>query len=336
MVALVVLYLFRKELRKKLFHGLFGGIIALLLIGGLFFGESIALTFEQKIYKDPIIHLEESSYQKIILTKRDQDVRLYLDGSLQLSSIDEHRYHEVLVHPTIANTDSPEKILVLGGGDGLAARELLKYSEVEEIILVDLDPAVVELANTNPYLTELNERSLMNSKVQVLNRDAFEFLEESEAWFDAIIVDLPDPNNESLNKLYTKEFYSLIRNHLKPSGTAMIQATSPVFAREVYWTISNTVEATGLFVENLHVDVPSFGNWGGFVMASREPIDFDNLNMEVETNYLDEDTVNSLTAFGKDEDRNILDNNGEQKNIGVNTLIDPLLIPLYEKSWDYY
>ncbi|RCW62528.1 polyamine aminopropyltransferase [Saliterribacillus persicus] len=335
MVALVVLYLFRKEILKKGLHILVGGVIAVFLIGGLFFGESIALSFEEKLYKDPIIHLEESKYQKIVITKQDQDIRLYLNGALQLSSIDEHRYHEVLVHPTIANTESPEKVLVLGGGDGMAVRELLKYPEIKDITLVDLDPAVVQLANTNPHLRELNENALEDERVDVVHRDAFQYLENSEEWFDAIIVDLPDPNNESLNKLYTKEFYSLVRNHLNPSGTAMVQATSPVFAREVYWLISNTIAATGLHVENLHVDIPSFGNWG-FVMASRETIDLEKLNITAETNYLENELLESLSIFGKDEDNNIFDKNGDKKEIGVNTLIDPNLIPLYENSWQYY
>jgi len=147
---------------------------------------------------------------------------------------------------------------------------------------VNPHPAVIELANSSPLLLEYNEGALMDEKVQVRNMDAFTFLEDTDQWFDVIIVDLPDPNNESLNKLYTKEFYSLVRNHLKPGGAAMIQATSPVFAREVYWTISETVASTGLYVKNLHVDVPSFGNWG-FVMASREEINLEDLEIDVET-----------------------------------------------------
>lgn len=334
-VALVVLYFFRKEIIRKTLHAIIGGVIAILLIGGLLFGESLALSFEQKMYKDPIIHLEESQYQKIIMTKQKEDVRLYLDGALQLSSIDEHRYHEVLVHPAMAHAERHEEVLVLGGGDGLAVKELLKYPEINNITLVDLDPAVVELANTNPHLLQLNNHSLQNDRVNVVNEDAFEFLEKSEDWYDVIIVDLPDPNNESLNKLYTKEFYSLVRNHLHPGGAAMVQATSPVFAREVYWTISETVSSTGLEVENLHVDVPSFGDWG-FVMASRDEIKVDSLTIDVDTNFLTNDILKSLTIFGKDEDENILDSNGEQKELEVNTLINPILIEIYENAWQYY
>ncbi|UOQ86284.1 polyamine aminopropyltransferase [Gracilibacillus salinarum] len=330
-VAMVVLYLFRKEIKHRWVHGVIGAIIGVLLLAGVFVGESIALTFEQKLYKDPIVHMEDSQYQKIVITKQNEDIRLYLDGGLQLSSIDEHRYHEVLVHPAMAASDSHEHVLILGGGDGLAARELLKYQDIKDITLVDLDPAVIELANENPHLLKLNEGSLKNDRVHVRNQDAFEYLEQSEDWYDVVIVDLPDPNNESLNKLYTKEFYSLIRNHLKPGGAMMVQSTSPVFAREVYWTISNTIASTGLTTENLHVDVPSFGNWG-FVLASREEIDVGGLQLNVPTDFLSNQMLESLTVFGKDED----DSFAKQDELEVNTLIDPVLIELYENAWKYY
>ncbi len=264
----------------------------------------------------------------MVLTKDNDDVRLYLDGGLQFSSIDEHRYHEVLVHIPMAQAQSHHKVLVLGGGDGLVVRELLKYKDIREITLVDLDPAVVELANSNPHLLALNKGSLMNDKVEVIHQDAFEYLEHNKSVYDVIIVDLPDPNNESLNKLYTKEFYSLNRNHLKEAGAMMVQATSPVFAREVYWTISNTIRATGLHIENFHVDVPSFGNWG-FVLASRKEIQANQMMIKPKTAYLTTELVESLTYFGEDEGPD-----GVTKQ--VNTLIDPILIPIYEKSWVHY
>ncbi|WP_096274271.1 polyamine aminopropyltransferase [Paucisalibacillus globulus] len=335
LVALIVLYLFRKEIRNFMVHACIGGVIGILLLIGLFFGEEMAFSFEQKLYKDPIIHTEETSYQKITVTKDEADVRLYLDGQLQFSSTDEHRYHEVLVHPAMAYAGTPQNVLVLGGGDGIAVREILKYDEVNKITLVDLDPAVVELANTNDLLLKLNEGSLMDEKVHVENTDAFKFLEGTDEWFDVIIVDLPDPNNESLNKLYTREFYSLVRNHLNPGGAVMIQATSPVFATEVYWTISETVADTGLTVENLHVDVPSFGNWG-FVMASRDKINLSDLDIFVETEFLTKDMLPALTVFGKDEDEEIIDKKGKLIELKPNTLIDPHLIEIYGRSWVNY
>ncbi|WP_412758765.1 polyamine aminopropyltransferase [Oceanobacillus caeni] len=336
-IALGVLWLFRNEIKRFSIHIFFGIVILVALIIGIFFGEEAAFHFEQKLYKDPIIHMEESSYQKIILTQdyHTNDVRLFLNGSLQFSSADEHRYHEVLVHPPMSYVKHPKNILILGGGDGIAAKELLKYDEVEKITLVDLDPAVIDLANTNRLVLELNEGSLKNEKVEVVNTDAFQFLENSNVIYDVIIVDLPDPNDESLNKLYTWEFYSLVRNHLSPDGAAMVQSTSPVFAPGVYWTISETIASTGLHVENFHVDIPSFGNWG-FVMASRQKIDVDEIDIHVPTQFLTTDLLPSLTYFGKDEDQEIESTNGEIVELKPNTLIDPHLIGIYESSWQNY
>ncbi|MGP4062576.1 polyamine aminopropyltransferase [Halobacillus sp. H74] len=334
-VAVAVLYLFRSEINRYFIHVTGAVVIGALLIAGLFFGEEMAFSFEQKLYKDPIIHMEDSAYQKVILTKEQGDTRLYLNGSLQFSSTDEHRYHETLVHPPVSYAESREDVLILGGGDGLAARELLRYEDVENITLVDLDPAVTDLAMNNYHLLQINEDSLSDERVEVLNQDAFKFLEQSDKFYDVILVDLPDPNNESLNKLYTKEFYSLLRNHLIPGGAAMIQATSPLFATDVYWTIDETVASTGLYTENFHVDVPSFGNWG-FVMASRSPIEVDDIELSLETRFLTEDVLQSMTVFGKDEDREILNNEGEPIPLEPNTLIDPHLIQKYEKAWQNY
>ncbi|QSS99230.1 polyamine aminopropyltransferase [Pontibacillus sp. ALD_SL1] len=329
-VALLVLWLFRKEISYLKIHMAAGTLIGVMLIAGVLFGEEMAFSFEQKLYKDPIIHMEDTAYQRIVLTKEQGDTRLYLNGALQFSSADEYRYHETLVHPAMAKASSTENVLLLGGGDGLAVREILKYEDVQTITVVDLDPRMTELAQTNFHLLQLNEDALSDSRVSVLNRDAFKYLKQSEEMYDVVIVDLPDPNNESLNKLYTWEFYSLVRNHLKSEGTIMVQATSPVFATSVYWTISETIASTGLHTKNLHIDVPSFGNWG-FVLASRTPTRMDQLSIKAPTRYLTQDMLEALTVFGKDEDREI-----EGIELKPNTLIDPHLIEKYEQAWKNY
>ncbi|WP_112181609.1 MULTISPECIES: polyamine aminopropyltransferase [Paraliobacillus] len=334
-VATIVLWLFRNEVKHFISHAIVATVIGVLLLLGFLFGEEMAFTFEQKLYKDPIIHMEESNYQKIILTQKGDDLRLYLNGGLQLSSIDEYRYHETLVHPVMDQATQPKDVLILGGGDGVAAKEVLKYEEVESITLVDLDPAVVTLANKNEKLLAINEYALQDEKVDVINQDAFKFLEETSRVFDVIIVDLPDPNDESLNKLYTKEFYALARNHMSLEGAMMVQATSPIFATEVYWTISETIASNDLNTENFHVDVPSFGNWG-FVLASRQTIDVSELSISVDTRYLTTDILEGLTVFGKDIDQTITAENGDIVELKPNTLIDPHLIQIYERSWEYY
>ncbi|MDN7242499.1 polyamine aminopropyltransferase [Planococcus sp. N028] len=334
-VALWIVFRFKHELKRYQMHAGFGIFFLLLLISGAFFGEEAALQFEERLYKDPIVFSEQSSYQQIILTKAQGDTRLYLDGQLQFSSSDEHRYHEILVHPPMAAAARHERILILGGGDGLAAREVLKYPDAGKITLVDLDPKMTEIARSNSLLAELNEGSLDHEKVEVVNDDAFRFLEGAEGFYDVIIIDLPDPNNESLNKLYTQEFYSLVRNRLHPDGAMMVQATSPVFAPPVYWTIDTTIQATGLKTENMHADIPSFGGWG-YILASRNEIQTENLEIIDDTQYLTTDLLPALTAFGKDEDAVIEDDNGKKIILKPNTLIHPNLIEYYEKSWRYY
>ena len=335
LVALWMVVTFREELKAHRRYVAMTVTIVLLLIGGVLFGEEAAFSFEQRLYEDPIIFSEDTEYQRIIFTKEQGDTRLYLDGQLQFSSSDEHRYHETLVHPAMAAAENRSHVLILGGGDGIAAKEVLKYKEVKKITLVDLDPRMTELANEYPELLRLNEGALKNDKVTVINEDAFQFLEKSKEWYDIVLVDLPDPNNESLNKLYTWEFYSLIRNHLAPNGVIMVQATSPVFAPEVYWTIDKTVEEAGFRTENLHVDIPSFGNWG-FVLAARQTIDISSLHFDVDTEYLTPELLPALTAFGKDEDGKIVDRNGRMIMLEANTLIHPHLVEKYERAWRYY
>ncbi|KIL44330.1 polyamine aminopropyltransferase [Jeotgalibacillus soli] len=336
-VAIWILYYFKKEIAHFRLHLIAGGMFFLTLLSGVFWGDEVAFTFEQRLYRDPIIHHEQTEYQQIILTKEQGDVRLFLDGQLQMSSSDEYRYHEMLVHPSIGSTETPNHVLVLGGGDGFALRELWKYDEVKQVDLVDLDPAVVDLAKTNYDIVQLNEQSFLDPRVTVHHQDAFRFIENSDELYDVVLVDFPDPNNESLNKLYTLQFYQLLRNHLRPGGTIMIQATSPTFAPKVYWTIDYTVRQAGLHTENFHIDVPSFGNWG-FIMAKREAIsgDIENVDLTVETKFLTQELLPGLTFFGKDIDQDITDDNGKTFEYQANTLMHPILLQLYDEAWKNY
>lgn len=334
-VAIWIVFRFRHELKRFSLHAGFGFVFFLLLIAGVLFGEEAAFHFEQKLYKDPVVFSEQTAYQQIVLTREKSDTRLYLDGQLQFSSSDEYRYHEILVHPAMAAASRRNRVLVLGGGDGLAVREILKYEGVREITLVDLDPEMTETARTHYLLKELNKGSLDDERVSIINKDAFRFLEKAKGFYDVIVIDVPDPNNESLNKLYTKEFYSLARNHLQPGGAMMVQATSPVFAPQVYWTINKTIEAAGLHTENLHADIPSFGGWG-YVLASHRKITLSSLKVLEETRYLTTDMLPALSLFGKDEDAFIEGADGKALQLEPNTLIRPNLIEVYEKSWRYY
>ncbi|MGG3574108.1 polyamine aminopropyltransferase [Bacillus gobiensis] len=336
-VALWILFYFKKEISRFRWHAAAGIALFITLLSGVFWGDETAFTFEQRLYRDPIIHQEQSEYQQIILTKEEGDVRLFLDGQLQFSSADEYRYHETLVHPAMGSVKNPNRVLVLGGGDGLVLRELWKYDEVKNVDLVDLDPAMVKLAKTDYDLVRLNENSFSDPRVNVHHQDAFKFMEQSDQLYDVILVDLPDPNNESLSKLYTLEFYQLLRNHLRPGGTLMLQSTSPTFATKVYWTIDYTIQQAGLHTKNLHLDVPSFGDWG-FVMAKRENMKntINDVKLPNKTKFLTKDVLQGMTTFGKDIDKDIIDKNGKPFSYEANTLMNPIIIPMYEEAWRNY
>lgn len=269
-VALWSTWLFKDQLPRR--TGLrFSAILVLLaLTGGLFTSEQVIAAADDNLYSDEIILSRQTRYQRIVLTRWRDDVRLYLSSHLQFSSRDEYRYHEGLVHPVMASLPAARRVLVLGGGDGLAAREILKYPNVEQITLVDLDPEITHLFSTHSYLKELNGGSLTDKRMRVINADAFVWLEQNDDMFDAVIIDFPDPTNFSLGKLYTTAFYRLLGHHLSESGQFVVQSTSPLFARQSYWCIVETLKAAKFTTQPYHVYVPSFGEWG-FIIAGRRP-----------------------------------------------------------------
>jgi len=304
--------------------GLAGAALVALLVGS----GPLMNAWSNSIYEDRIVHREQTKYQRIVLTKFKADLRLFLDGNLQFSSQDERRYHEPLVHIPMDAARSPETVLILGGGDGLAARELLKYPDVESITIVDLDPAIFELARTNPELTRLNQRSLHSPRVRTVTRDAFVFLEETDRAFDLILADLPDPNNTSLARLYSRSFYGLVRSRLATGGVFVTQATSPYFAHDAFWTIHTTIASAGFtHTYPYHVQVPSFGEWG-FVLAAERRLEPSRTRLSVDTRYLTEALIPGLFVFPKDLD--------PPDDLRPSTLDRPRVLDAYLEGWQYW
>ncbi|VAX28596.1 Spermidine synthase [hydrothermal vent metagenome] len=282
--------------------------------------------WSNSLYEDRIVLSTQSRYQKIVLTKDKDDIRLFLNGNLQFSSIDEYRYHEALVHVPFALADKRKHILLLGGGDGLAVREMLKYPEVESITVVDLDPEIIRISTENNHLRRINQDSLQDKRVSIINRDAFIFLKETSGQFDVIIADLPDPNNISLSRLYSKEFYRFIRARLTENGTFLTQATSPYFAKRAFWSIKNTIETAALHTRPYHLYIPSFGDWG-FVLASKKEINLNNIQIDVTTRYLETALLPGLFTFSKDL---------RHADAAPSTLDKPLVLTYYLKGWKHW
>ena len=268
-VALWALHLFRDQLPARRWLAVQSwAVFGALAVGFAGAGQLTTLA-ETHLYADEIVYAETTPYQRIVVTRWHDDLRLFLNNNLQFSSHDEYRYHEALVHPGLAALPGAKRVLVLGGGDGLAVREILKYPNVEAVTLVDLDPAMTELFATAPQLVALNGGSLKSERVRVVNADALQWLEDSHEYFDFIVIDFPDPANFALGKLYTSAFYRLLEKRLSALGLIVVQSTSPLYARQSFWCVVATLEDVGFKTAPYHALVPSFGEWG-FIIAGRQ------------------------------------------------------------------
>ncbi|WP_310785841.1 polyamine aminopropyltransferase [Mycobacterium sp. Z3061] len=298
--AIVAVFLLRRVVSGRQLAAALAALAAALalLITLLVRAQDIEISTRQQLYADPIIAHRHSAYQDIVVTRRDNDMRLYLDGDLQFSTRDEYRYTESLVYPALGG--GARSVLVLGGGDGLAARELLRQPGLQRIVQVELDPAVIELARTT--MREANGGSLDNPRVRVVIDDALSWLRGARSdRFDAVIVDLPDPDTPALGRLYSTEFYALVAGVLNPGGLMVVQAGSPFSTRTAFWRTVSTIHSGGYAVTPYHVYVPTFGDWG-FVLAQRGgaapiaalPRDVPSLR------YLDQRVLDAATVFSED------------------------------------
>ena len=321
-VALWSTWFFREQLGRPWRLRAIAGAAFALLLAGFYFADAISNAADNSLYADDVILSKQTRYQRIVLTRWKDDIRLFLSSHLQFSSRDEYRYHEALVHPALAALPGARRVLILGGGDGLAAREILRYPTVQSITLVDLDPEMTVLFRTHPMLRALNSDSLNSPRLQVHNADAFPWLEQSRDVYDAVIIDFPDPTNFSLGKLYTTAFYRLLKKHVAPHGLIVVQSTSPLFARQSYWCIVETLRLAGWRTSPYHAYVPSFGEWG-FVLAGQEAYE-PPLTVPTGLRFLTSANVRGLFEFPRDM---------QPVPAEPNRLNDQILVRYYEAEW---
>lgn len=352
-------YLLRPLLSSRGLSGLRGRacLVIGLLVVALIKADSLTTLAEERVLGDPIIHAESTPYQRIVVTQNAKGFQLYLNGHLQFNSLDEHRYHEALVHPALSAVKSPRRVLVLGGGDGLAVREILRYPSVESITLVDLDPGMTSLADRFPPLAELSHSSLKDRRVTIINEDAFLWAGrksepdisrnslspgsnsansarsqlDASAFrlierFDTAIIDFPDPGTFSVGKLYSTRFYRMLRTHLTEDAVISVQCTSPLVAPKSYWCIVKTLESAGFYVRPYHAAVPTFGEWG-FVLASSVPLP-EKLSLSPDligpSRFLTDNVLNSLFDLPPDLAR---------VEAEVNQLNNQVLVHYYDQEW---
>ncbi len=337
-VAAMAIHVFRERLqsRKNL---LILAVTGFLLLGTCFaYADRLSSYAEDTLYKDDIIYTANSPYQRVVVTRTRNDVRMFINGSIQFSSQDEYRYHEALVMPAMSSAHSRRNILVIGGGDGLAAREIYKYSDVERLTIVDIDPAITNFARDNQLMRELNKDSMRDPRTCIVNDDAWKYLEKANDIYDVVIIDLPDPDDLSLSRLYSKTFYRLLAQKLARGGKIVTQATSPLYSHKAFWCIYNTMsevenpiykaesasETICLQPHAYHCYVPSFGSWG-FVMASNTPLDWQKIEIGVPGKFVNTEHLKVMNQFPPDI---------AHVETGVNSIDTHVVRTYYEEGWE--
>jgi spermidine synthase len=309
-----------------------GWLMVLLLLGAIPLSGWVGDRLEATLYDAPIIARQQSPYQRLVLTRRNQDVRLFLDNELQFSTLDEYRYHEALIHPALGMLlgDRPNqswRVLLLGAGDGMALREVLKWPQVSQVLLIDLDAAVVNLARRHPFLRRVHGDAFADPRVQVRYADAFGALPRLPDTYDAIVADFPDPDRPELAKLYSRTIFRHIRDHLTPGGVFVTQASSPFFAAKAFACIAKTMAAAGLPPHPYAITVPSFGPWG-FVLGTTNPLPA-TWTLPIATRYLTAALVPTLFALPKDYGYDLA-----APDLRLNTLTQPAIVD-YQNDWHW-
>lgn len=324
LVALVTAKVFRQRLGKR-YAGLIGrGVVVLVALMMAFVSANrITLSAEQHYFGDPVVYSANTPYQRLVLTRWKDDTRLFINGNLQFSSRDEARYHEALVLPAMESTANAKRVLILGGGDGLAAREVLKYPSVEAVTLVDLDSEMTRLFSRSDTLSRLNNGSLTHPKLKIINEDAAKWLETDRHAYDVIIIDFPDPSNFALGKLYSVPMYRLVSRHLAAGGKMVVQATSPYFAPHAFWSINETLKTAGLHTWPYHVYVPSFGEWGYILAAADDSFRLPE-RFRVPTRFLTPQTAAEMFRFPPDM---------RSVRVEPNYLNTQILVQYFEQDW---
>lgn len=328
-IIIAILLIFNRNIKIKRIRTFqaMGVLSLLVLLTSFVMGDKILRYTEDMAYEEKVIYSRSTPYQRITLTADKNGTKLFLNGNLQFYSADEYRYHEALVHPVMSLVPEAKSILILGGGDGFAVRELLKYPNIDKIQLVDLDPEMIKLFKFNPELNQLNDSSLFSPKLQVTNQDAFVWLKQTQQTYDIILIDLPDPSNFSLGKLYTDQFYLAVEKHLKPTGALVVQSTSPFVAPKSYWCIANTLQITGMNLLPYHTFIPSFGDWG-YVIASRQKLMSPDFSMMPRNlRFFSPDAFESMCYFPKDV---------AYRTTEINRLNNQALVHYFEAEWNQF
>ena len=328
-VAVLALSVLRHEIRRPMPLFVWSGAVVAGLLAVLLTGAQTTSWLEDGLYQDDVVYAADTRYQRVVVTRWRDDVRLFLDGHLQFSTRDEYRYHEALVLPALRAVRAPKRVLVLGGGDGLGVQRVLSHPAVRQVDLVDLDPDVLDLFSGDGALAWIPDHALDDPRVTRHAEDAIAFLERAETTWDVIIVDLPDPHDEALARLYARSTFRLALRHLAPDGALATQATSPFHAPDAFWCIVRTLEAAASdlpiprTVRPGVIDVPSFGSWGVALLTPADHTTFHTIHGVIPM-FLNDDALDALWRLPADVG---------PRPVEINTLGTAVLARYYRDGW---
>jgi spermidine synthase len=322
-VALWTIHSFGQQIERAQQRILRAGVVFALLGAGFIASDRLVYWGERGMFGDDIVYAVTTPYQRLVITRWKDDLRLYINGNLQFSSRDEHRYHEALVHPAMQSVPWARSVLILGGGDGLALREVLRYGNVKKVTLVDLDPQMTSLFSTSAPLVALNHGSFHDPRVQLINADAARWIEDDRDSYDVAFIDFPDPSTFALGKLYSVPFYALVSKHIAAHGLVVVQATSPYFAPHAYWSIEATLREAGYHTYPYHTYVPSFGEWG-FILASIAGNFSPPEQYRLPMRYLNREVTHEMFTFPPDM---------PHPAVEANHLNDQALVRYFDEDW---
>jgi spermidine synthase len=322
-VALWTIHSFGNAVDNARRRVLRASVVLVVLTIGFIGSDRLVYWGERGMYGDEIVHALTTPYQRLVITRWKDDLRLYINGNLQFSSRDEYRYHEALVHPAMESFAGVRSVLIVGGGDGLALREILRYPGVRQVTLVDLDPEMTRLFSSSEPLVALNVASFHDPRVRVINADAARWVEENQESFDVAFVDFPDPSTFALGKLYSVPFYALVKKRLSAHGLVVVQSTSPYFAPHAYWCIEATLREAGFHTYPYHTYVPSFGEWG-FILANSEGEFVPPSHYRLPLRYLNADVTQEMFSFPPDM---------QKIPVEANHLNSQALVRYFDEDW---
>lgn len=323
---LIYLWLLNNRLVIKLLFSL-----TILIITTISVDSKIPLSNRQKKFSDLVIFSDFTRENKIDVTTWKGNYWYYVNDQNRISSVDDYLYHEPMVHPAVTFHGKAKKVLILGGELGGTVKEVCKYKNLEEIVIVPKDYDLIEKVNSNQLFDELSGNTWNDLRINIVNNDLFDFLENSDQRFDVIISDLPDPNNLLHNQYYTTEFFALCAKNLNENGIFVTQAGSPYFATKAYYSIIKTMKQTGFNTIPFHNQILTMGEWG-WVLGSKRNVNKEDLAVlefsDLPVRWINQEAIRMMLSFGKIT--------VDTTNTNINTIKEPVTYKYYTGgNWSF-